>query len=104
MPVTLPLTPEEIEADYEANTGLAIVRVAGLEPLGCPAALVAGHGPFCWGKSAMDAARMAAIVEELAAMAWQTLGINPSASPIPDALRDKHFFRKHGPSASYGQR
>jgi L-ribulose-5-phosphate 4-epimerase len=103
VPVTSLLTPEEIEAGYEANTGLAIVRVAGLEPLGCPAALVAGHGPFCWGKSAMDAARMAAIVEELAAMAWQTLGINPGASPIPDALRDKHYLRKHGPNASYGQ-
>ena len=105
IPVTAPLTAAEIEADYEANTGLAIVRrIEGRDPLGCPAALVASHGPFCWGASAQEAAHNAVIVEELAAMAWLAVGLNPAAGPIADALRDKHYFRKHGEKASYGQR
>lgn len=105
IPVTEALTAEEIRSDYEANTGEAILRLLkGRDPLGCPAALVAGHAPFCWGKSVTDAARMAVIVEELAAMAWQTLTINSSAEQISEALRDKHHFRKHGPNATYGQR
>jgi len=105
VPVTAALTPAEIEADYEGNTGVAIIRLLeGRDPLGCPAALVAGHAPFCWGKSAMDAAHTAVIVEELAAMAWQTLAINPDARPLSAALRDKHFFRKHGANAYYGQK
>ena len=104
VPVTAPLTPAEIESEYEANTGVAIVRLmADRDPLGCPAALVAGHGPFTWGESAGAAAYMAAILEELAAMAGQTLSINPAASPISAPLRDKHYFRKHGPKAYYGQ-
>jgi L-ribulose-5-phosphate 4-epimerase len=106
VPVTVPLTPAEIESEYEANTGVAIIRLmeGGRDPLGCPAALVAGHGPFTWGQSAADAAHMAAIVEELAAIACQTLAINPAALPISEALRDKHYFRKHGPKAYYGQK
>jgi L-ribulose-5-phosphate 4-epimerase len=105
IPVTAPLTAAEIESDYEANTGLAIVRLLeGRDPLGCPAALVASHGPFCWGASAQEAAHNGAIVEELTAMAWLALGLNPAATAIADALRDKHFFRKHGDKASYGQR
>jgi L-ribulose-5-phosphate 4-epimerase len=104
VPVTEPLSPEEIESAYEANTGAAIIRrLQGLDPLGCPAVLVAGHAPFCWGESVTDAAHTAVIVEELAAIAWQTLTINPAAQPISQALRDKHHFRKHGPNASYGQ-
>jgi L-ribulose-5-phosphate 4-epimerase len=104
VPVTAPLTPGEIESEYEANTGLAIIRLMeGRDPLGCPAVLVAGHAPFCWGKSVSDAAHAAVILEELAAMAWQTLTINPSAVPISEALRDKHYYRKHGPGATYGQ-
>lgn len=105
VPVTAALTPQEIESDYEANTGVAIVRLMqGRDPLGCPAALVAGHAPFCWGASVSDAVHNAVIVEELAAMAWQTLTINPDAVPIADTLRDRHHFRKHGPGATYGQR
>ena len=105
VPVTEALTPEEIDAGYEANTGVAIIRrMQGRDPLGCPAVLVAGHAPFCWGASAAEAAHTAVIVEELAAMAWQTLTINPSAVPISEALRDKHHFRKHGPTATYGQK
>ena len=105
IPVTEPLTDAEIKGEYEANTGVAILRLLkGRDPLGCPAALVAGHAPFCWGKTVTDASRMAVIVEELAAMAWQTLTINSAAQQISEALRDKHHFRKHGPTATYGQR
>jgi L-ribulose-5-phosphate 4-epimerase len=105
IPVTAPLTAEEIGSDYEANTGVAILRLLeGRDPLGCPTALVAGHGPFCWGTSVTEAVRIAVIVEELAAMAWQTLTINPAAVPISEALRDKHHLRKHGPHAYYGQK
>jgi L-ribulose-5-phosphate 4-epimerase len=104
IPVTEPLSADEIHSDYEANTGVAILRLLeGRDPLGCPAALVAGHAPFCWGESVTDAARTAVIVEELAAMAWQTLTINSAAEQISEALRDKHHFRKHGPTATYGQ-
>ena len=104
IPVTDSLTDEEIKGEYEANTGVAILRLLkGRDPLGCPAALVAGHAPFCWGKNVTDAARMAVIVEELAAMAWQTITINSAAGQISEALRDKHHFRKHGPTATYGQ-
>ena len=105
IPVTAHLTPQEIESAYEANTGVAILRrMEGIEPLGCPACLVAGHAPFCWGKSVTDAAHNAVIVEELAAMAWMTVTINAAAEPISQSLRDKHHFRKHGPTATYGQR
>ncbi len=104
VPVTEPMSAAEIEGEYEANTGTAIIRrMEGLDPLGCPACLVAGHGPFCWGKSVTDAVHTAVIVEELAAMAWMTMAINPHAQSISQALRDKHHFRKHGPTASYGQ-
>lgn len=104
VPVTEHLTPADIESAYEANTGVAIIRLMqGRDPLGCPAALVAGHAPFCWGRTVSDAVHNAVIVEELAAMAWQTLTINPDARPISDALRNKHYFRKHGPKATYGQ-
>jgi L-ribulose-5-phosphate 4-epimerase len=104
VPVTEPLTADDIAGDYEANTGTAILRrMEGLDPLACPACLVAGHAPFCWGKSVADAAHTAVIVEELAAMAWMTLTLNPQAEPISQHLRDKHHFRKHGPTATYGQ-
>jgi L-ribulose-5-phosphate 4-epimerase len=105
VPVTETLTAEEIEGDYELNTGHAIVRrIRGTDPLGCPAILVAGHGPFAWGRTVSEAAHNAVIVEELAAMAWQTITINPQAKPIGEPLRDKHHFRKHGAKATYGQR
>jgi len=104
VPVTDPLSAADIEGDYEANTGTAILRrMEGLDPLACPACLVAGHAPFCWGKSVSDAVHTAVIVEELAVMAWMTLTINPNAQPISQHLRDKHHFRKHGPKATYGQ-
>jgi L-ribulose-5-phosphate 4-epimerase len=105
IPLTPALTRDEIEGEYEANTGAAILRrMDGLAPLACPACLVAGHAPFCWGKSVTSAAHMALLVEEIAAMAWQTITINPNATPIAEPLRDKHHFRKHGPTAYYGQK
>ncbi len=105
VPVTDPLTAAEIESEYELNTGEAIIRrMEGIEALRCPACLVAGHAPFCWGKDVADAVHSAVIVEELAVMAWMTLTINPQAQPISQSLRDKHHFRKHGPKATYGQK
>jgi L-ribulose-5-phosphate 4-epimerase len=105
VPVTKPLTSAEIRADYERNTGLAIVRrIAKQDPLHVPGVLVAGHAPFCWGKTPADAAHNAVLVEEIATMALQTLAANPKARPISKVLHEKHFFRKHGSSAYYGQK
>jgi L-ribulose-5-phosphate 4-epimerase len=104
VPVTPPLTAEQIATDYEKNTGIAICRhFANLDPDAVPAALVAGHGPFCWGPDAIAAARNAVILEAVARMAYHVLAINSDAETIPDLLRDKHFFRKHGVNAYYGQ-
>jgi L-ribulose-5-phosphate 4-epimerase len=105
IPVTAPLSPEEIQTDYELNTGRAIVkRFAGLDPMEMQAALVAGHGPFCWGASASQAAHNAVILEEIARIAYWTVMLDPAAAPLPSTLLDKHFFRKHGRGAYYGQR
>lgn len=105
VPVTKPLTPAQIGSDYEANTGHAIVRcLAKQDPLNVPAVLVAGHAPFCWGKTPADAAHNAVVLEEIAAMAVQTLLANPKAHPISRHLHEKHFFRKHGSAAYYGQK
>ena len=104
IPVTGQLETSEIEDAYEANTGEAIVRrFHGTDPLSMPAVLVAGHAPFTWGASAADAAHHAVVLEEVAQTALHTLAVNPSAAPISQALLDKHFFRKHGKSAYYGQ-
>jgi len=104
IPVTEPMTPAAIESAYEWNTGQMIVRrFSALDPLEMPAVLVHSHGPFCWAKSARAAADLALTLEEVACMAWHTLALNPSAKPIAAALRDKHFLRKHGPGAYYGQ-
>jgi L-ribulose-5-phosphate 4-epimerase len=104
VPVTAPMEPAEFERDYEANIGRAIVRrFQALDPVEFPAVLVHGHGPFVWGDSPAGAAHTAVILEELARMAAATLAINPAASPIGDAQRDRHFLRKHGPRATYGQ-
>jgi L-ribulose-5-phosphate 4-epimerase len=104
IPVTKPLTPKQISAHYEASTGHAIVRrFAKLDPLLLPAVLVAGHAPFCWGTTPSEAAHIAVIVEEIAAMASQTIAANPKARSISQHLHDKHFHRKHGRDAYYGQ-
>lgn len=105
VPVTKSLTSVQIQADYERNTGLAIVRCIGKsDPLHTPGVLVAGHAPFCWGKTPADAAHNAVLVEEIATMALQTLAANPKARPISKVLHEKHFFRKHGSAAYYGQK
>jgi L-ribulose-5-phosphate 4-epimerase len=105
IPVTRPLTPKQIRDDYEVNTGNAIVRrFAKLNPLHMPGVLVAGHAPFFWGASAAEAAHSAVIVEEIAAMATATVSANPKARAISKYLHDKHFLRKHGTKAYYGQK
>ena len=77
---------------------------AGRDPLTCPAALVASHGPFAWGRSVADALDHALVLEQLARLAIETVRISASAKPMQEVLLDQHFFRKHGPGASYGQR
>ncbi|MCC6394578.1 MAG: L-ribulose-5-phosphate 4-epimerase [Bryobacterales bacterium] len=104
IPVTAPMTADEIRINYEENTGRAIARrFQNLDPLQIPAVLVSGHAPFTWGQSAMEAARHAVILEEVAELATRALALNPSSTPIPQPLLDKHFFRKHGAAAYYGQ-
>lgn len=105
IPVTEPMSPSEIQSEYERNTAEVIVRCfANMDPLATPAALVLGHGPFTWGASAADAAHTAIVLEELAHMAFLTFTIRADVEGISEALRDKHFLRKHGPAAYYGQR
>jgi L-ribulose-5-phosphate 4-epimerase len=105
IPVTKPLSASQIRSDYEASTGRAIARrFAKLDPLHFPGVLVAGHAPFCWGKTPSEAAHHAVVVEEIAAMAFQTIAANPKARALPRHLHDKHFFRKHGETAYYGQK
>ena len=105
VPVTDALLPQEIETNYEWNTGQVISRrFAGTDPMARPGVLVAGHAPFCWGQTPAEAAHNAVVLEEIACLAYHALTINPSALAISDALRDRHFLRKHGPAASYGQK
>ncbi len=107
IPCTRKLTPDEINTLYELNTGRVIVetfRNANLNPKAIPGVLVAGHGPFAWGKNASDAVHNAVVMEECAMMAIQTRAINPDIEPIEQVLLDKHYLRKHGAGAYYGQR
>jgi L-ribulose-5-phosphate 4-epimerase len=104
VPCTRKLTYSEIKSDYEANTGKVIVETfRRLDPLQHPAVLVASHGPFCWGKDVHDAVQNAVVLEFVARLASETLRINPGVKPMQSALLGKHFLRKHGPSATYGQ-
>ena len=104
IPVTRPLTRREIEGDYEEATGQAIIRLfAKLDPMATPAVLVAGHAPFTWGESAAKAAYNAVILEYVARLALETVAIRQDAKPLSRVLIDKHFLRKHGPGATYGQ-
>jgi L-ribulose-5-phosphate 4-epimerase len=104
VPCTRALKPGEIETDYELNTGHVIVeRFKGIDPLRHPAVLVASHGPFTWGADVAEAAHTAAVLEFVAQLAAETLSIHGRIEPMPSALLDKHFFRKHGPEAYYGQ-
>jgi L-ribulose-5-phosphate 4-epimerase len=104
VPVTRLLTEREVGADYEANTGRLIAeRFAGLDPTAMPAVLVAGHGPFVWGPDAARAVENALVLESVAKTAILTRLANPEAKALPGYLLDKHFLRKHGPGAYYGQ-
>jgi len=104
VPVTSEMTDLEIAEDYEKNTGHAIVRsLQRTDPSQTLGALVANHGPFAWGEDAGAAAHHAVILEAVARMAYFTLGINSAAQPAGSALRDKHYLRKHGANAYYGQ-
>ena len=105
IPVTRPMRPEEIETDYEANTGLVIVETfrGGVSSDDVQAVLVANHGPFAWGPDAAKAIENARVLEYLARLEWRVRTMAPDASPPDRALVDKHYLRKHGPKAYYGQ-
>ena len=104
VPVTDKMTKAEIKTDYELNTGRVIARrFEGLEPMQIPAVLVAGHGPFTWGKDAAGAVESAVVLEEIAKIAIGTITINPKQKQISKALLNKHYLRKHGKDAYYGQ-
>ena len=104
VPVTRRLSETAIAGDYERETGEAICRrFTELAPDSIPAVLVAGHGPFCWGASATEAAHNATILEYVARMACHTMTVNGETRPLPQVLLDRHFLRKHGSHATYGQ-
>lgn len=104
VPVTRPLTDEEIEADYELNTGVVIAaRFKHLDPLAVPGVLVANHAPFAWGKTAAGAAYNAVVLEYVAKLAFRTVLIEGEAATVSSRLLRKHYERKHGPKATYGQ-
>jgi L-ribulose-5-phosphate 4-epimerase len=105
VPMTKPLRSAEIRTAYEANTGHAIVRrFVKLDPLHTPAVLVARHAAFCWGETPAQAAHVAVVLEEIAALALGTIAANPKTRSISRQLHDKHFLRKHGRAAYYGQK
>jgi L-ribulose-5-phosphate 4-epimerase len=104
IPVTDIMTSEEIHENYELNTGKVIIkRFTGLDPMQMPAVLVANHGPFTWGSDAAAAVKETVVLEQIAAMAMGTITIDPDKGPISRALLDKHYLRKHGKNAYYGQ-
>jgi L-ribulose-5-phosphate 4-epimerase len=104
VPVTEVMTADEIKSNYELNTGKVIVRrFEDLDPLEMPAVLVANHGPFTWGRSPADAVESNVVLELTAKMALNSIKINPGQEPIKKALLDKHYLRKHGKNAYYGQ-
>lgn len=107
VPCTRHLTQQEVEEAYERNTGVVIAetfRQRGMDPEAVPGVLVCKHGPFAWGKDCRKAVENALILEETARMACLTRLFNPQAQPAPQYLLDKHYFRKHGANAYYGQR
>jgi L-ribulose-5-phosphate 4-epimerase len=107
VPVTDELTADEIAGDYVLNTGLAITRrfrELDLDPDAVPGVLVAGHAPFAWGKNALKAAENAVVLEAVARMGLRTVVLNPDAPGVSQALLDRHYFRKHGAAATYGQK
>ena len=104
VPVARLLRESEVAGEYEANTGHAIVqRFGGLDPMATPAVLLPGHAPFAWGASPEAAVETMALLEKVARLAFDTLLLNAAAEQLPDHVRAKHFARKHGPGAHYGQ-
>ena len=104
IPCTRPMTDEEIKGEYEKETGNVIVETfKGIDPDAVPAVNVYSHGPFCWGTDPKNAVHNAVVLEEVAKMAYMTRLINPEVAPAPDSLIEKHYMRKHGPGAYYGQ-
>ena len=105
IPVTRFLTPEETEEAYEANTGKVIIEAfQGKNPIHTPGVLANGHGPFTWGKNGAEAVHNAVVLEELSKMALMARALNPALGELPRHISDKHFLRKHGPNAYYGQK
>ena len=106
IPCARHLTQEELDEDYEMNTGKLIVeefQTRGIDPVAVPAVICHSHGPFTWGKDAAQAVYHAVVLEEEAKMAMFTRQVGPSAAPAPQRIQDKHYMRKHGPNAYYGQ-
>lgn len=104
IPCTRPMTTEEIRGEYEKETGNVIVEAfRDIDPITIPAVLVYSHGPFTWGKDPMDAVHNAVVLEEVAFMDWHAIMINPQQGAMQQALLDKHYLRKHGAGAYYGQ-
>ena len=107
IPCARSLTPEEIEEDYERNTGKVIIETfqgRSLDPVAVPGVICRNHGPFTWGKDAAQAVYHAVVLEEVAKMALYTISIDPNTPPAPQHVQDKHYMRKHGPNAYYGQK
>ncbi|MBQ7957184.1 MAG: L-ribulose-5-phosphate 4-epimerase [Clostridia bacterium] len=107
IPCTRMLTAEEINGEYEKNTGLVIIETLdnnNIDPVEMPAILCRSHGPFTWGKDADEAVHNAVVLEEVAEMALKTLILSPNTESAPQVLSDKHYFRKHGANAYYGQK
>ena len=104
IPVARHLSKLEVEEHYEKNTGKVIIeRFKNLKPLENPAVLLSGHAPFSWGKSPKDAVKNLLILERVAKMALDTMNLNSKTSELPDYIQNKHYLRKHGPNAYYGQ-
>ena len=105
IPCTRPMTEKEIKGEYEKETGNVIIETfAGKDPMEIPAVVVYSHGPFTWGKDAMEAVHNAVVLEEVAFMDWHAMMINPDQGRMQQELLDKHYLRKHGANAYYGQK
>jgi L-ribulose-5-phosphate 4-epimerase len=105
VPVTRLIQKKEVDTDYEVNTGKVIIeRFSDLDPHEMPAVLVAGHGPFTWGRTPEEAVKNSVVLEKVAKMAWGTLLLNQKCDEIPEYLLQKHHRRRHGPDAYYGQK
>ena len=107
VPCARHLTKEELDEDYEKNTGKVIIETftdRGIDPVAVPGVICHSHGPFTWGKDAAQAVYHAVVLEEVAKMALLTRQVDPNAIPAPQYLQDKHYRRKHGPNAYYGQK